>query len=172
MNIEEHERVTTIREEKSVDAATLGETGVADERTPAATDVSVAWRDSVETAQRAHDAHVIKTMQIIWLATAALEFLFAMRFFLKLLDANPSAGFAVFVYNVSAVFLFPFMGLTSTPSAGGAIFEISTLIAMVVYAIVGWLLVRLVRVVFGNPPAHERISVHSVRRIETGDEVP
>ena len=51
--------------------------------------------------------------------------------------ANPAAGFATFIYNMTAVFLTPFFGLTATPSANGSILEIPTLIAMLVYAPVG-----------------------------------
>lgn len=70
---------------------------------------------------------------------------------MKLLAANPDAGFAQFVYGMSEVFLLPFRGLAVTPSASGAVLEIPTLIAMLIYALVAWGVVRAVWVIFGGP---------------------
>jgi hypothetical protein len=107
----------------------------------------------VITLQSVRRTHLIKATRLIWLAAMMLEFLLAMRFFLKLLGANPSAGFAIFDYNISAPFLAPFFGLTVMPSAGGVVLEFPTLIAMAVYAVWAWLIIRIVWVVFDEPVA-------------------
>jgi uncharacterized protein YggT (Ycf19 family) len=83
----------------------------------------------------------------IWLLTSILEILLAFRFVLKLLGANPNSGFVEFVYSVSSPFTAPFRGIFSTPTTEGdvttSVFETSTIVAMIVYAIIAWGLVKL-----------------------------
>ncbi len=93
---------------------------------------------------------VYKWDRIIWLVAIILETLIAFRIFLKLIAANPESGFASFVYTVTAPFLAPFAGLTSTPSASGAVLEISSIIAMVVYALLFWLATYLIHLIWGR----------------------
>ena len=73
----------------------------------------------------------------------ALESLLALRLILKLMAANPNNAFARLIYGLSDLFLWPFVGLTATPSAPGIVIEFHTIIAMVVYAMLGWLVVSL-----------------------------
>ena len=89
--------------------------------------------------------------QLIWLAAGLLEALLALRIGLKLIGANPANPFAGLLYGVTGVFLVPFVGLTGTPAAGGFVLEISTVIAMVVYALLAWVIERLVWVIFYRP---------------------
>ncbi len=83
----------------------------------------------------------------IWLVLGILEVLLAFRFILKLLGANPNSGFTEFVYAVSGPFAAPFRGIFSAPTAQGdittSIFETSTLVAMIVYAIVAWGIIKM-----------------------------
>lgn len=89
--------------------------------------------------------------QLIWLAAGLLEAALALRIFLKLLGANPANPFAGLLYGVTGVFLVPFVGLTGTPASGGMVLEVSSVIAMVVYALLAWVLERLVWVIFYRP---------------------
>jgi len=70
---------------------------------------------------------------------------------LKLIGANAASPIAVFIYGFTNLFLFPFKGLTATPAAGGMVLEISSMIAMVVYALLAWGLERLIWVIFYRP---------------------
>jgi hypothetical protein len=92
-----------------------------------------------------------KATYVIWLLAGLLETLLAFRILLKLMAANPANPFAMFIYNFSYIFVYPFMGLTAAPAAGGAVLEISSFIAMVVYALVFWAIERLVWVVLYRP---------------------
>jgi len=92
-----------------------------------------------------------KLTQLIWLAFGLLEALIALRVVLRLIAANPGNPFARLIYDLSYVFVWPFLGLTRTPSANGSVLEISSLIAMFVYALVAWALVQLVWIVFDRP---------------------
>lgn len=94
-----------------------------------------------------------RASQIVWLITSIIEALIGIRILLKLIAANPLAGFARFIYSITDVFLVPFVGLTTDPSANGAILEISSIIAMLVYALLAWGIVRVMWVVFDISPA-------------------
>jgi hypothetical protein len=62
---------------------------------------------------------------VIWLVTAIIEVLIGIRVLLKLLAANPEAGFAQFIYGMTDVFLAAFNALLPTPSANGSVLELS-----------------------------------------------
>jgi hypothetical protein len=81
--------------------------------------------------------------QLIYLLFGLIEGLLAIRFVLRALGANPSAGFAEFIYGVTAPFVAPFFGLFGSPRSEGYVLELNTLVAMIVYALLAWLLARL-----------------------------
>lgn len=92
-----------------------------------------------------------KTTQLIWLAFGLVEALIFMRIVLMLIGANPASIFAAFIYDVSYIFLFPFEGLVGTPTAGGVVLELSSIIAMIVYALLAWGIERTVWILFYRP---------------------
>lgn len=81
--------------------------------------------------------------QIVWYILGLLEVLLAFRFVLKLLAANSSAGFSSFIYNVSYPFAVPFLSVFHTSKVAGSIFEWTTLLAMLVYWLIAWGIVKL-----------------------------
>ena len=89
-----------------------------------------------------------KAVQWIWLGLGIVEALIGLRVLLKLIAANPESPFAAFIFNVSAIFLFPFAGLVGTPASGGMALELSSIIAMLVYALLAWGIERIVWVIF------------------------
>src|SRR3990172_464623 len=97
----------------------------------------------VDNAAAAQRSFTYQVTGLLWLLLGALESLLALRLILKLMAANPANAFASFIYALSDVFVWPFIGLTVTPSAFGIVVEIHTIIAMVVYAMVGWLFISL-----------------------------
>ena len=85
-----------------------------------------------------------RTTQIVWYIVGVLETLLLLRFLLKLLAANPLAGFTQFIYGVTQLFAGPFLYVFRVSQVQGSIFEWSTLLAMVVYFLIGWLIVKAV----------------------------
>ncbi|EFH88605.1 MULTISPECIES: YggT family protein [Ktedonobacter] len=86
----------------------------------------------------------------IYFILSVLEIILLLRFIFRLLGANESNGFVKGLYDLSYVFMGPFKGIFSDPSFGQAsMFEISTLIAMLIYALIAWGLVALSRVALG-----------------------
>lgn len=91
-----------------------------------------------------------KWTQVITWAFVALEIALGFRVMLKLIAANPANPFTQFIYNLTQLFVAPFAGLTVTPGVSGAFLEISSLIGMIVYAVIYWLVIRLIWIIF-NP---------------------
>ena len=81
--------------------------------------------------------------QVVWNILGLLETLLAFRFVLKLLGANPSAGFSNFIYTVSYLFAAPFLNVFHVMKVEGGVFEWTTLLAMFVYWLIAWGIVRL-----------------------------
>jgi uncharacterized protein YggT (Ycf19 family) len=90
-------------------------------------------------------------LQIVWGILALLEILLGLRFLLKLMAANPDAGFATFIYGITGPFVAPFEALVSTPATGGVILELTTLIAMAIYALIFWGIVYIIGIVVNRP---------------------
>jgi hypothetical protein len=86
----------------------------------------------------------------VYFLLGVLEIILVLRFFFRLLRANQDNSFIMLLYNLSHVFVLPFNGIFNDQVVGtGNVFELSTLIAMLVYALIAWGLVALSRVVFG-----------------------
>lgn len=82
--------------------------------------------------------------QAVWYILGIVETLLAFRFVLKLLGANPSAGFTNFIYQITYVFATPFLTVfRSTQVTQGSIFEWTTLLAMLVYLIIATGIIKL-----------------------------
>src|ERR1035437_7940205 len=81
--------------------------------------------------------------QVVWYLLGIIEVLLAFRFVLKLLGANPSAGFTSFIYGVTYIFAAPFLSVFRISQVAGSIFEWTTLLAMLVYWIVAFGVIKL-----------------------------
>jgi hypothetical protein len=82
-----------------------------------------------------------------------VEGLIGLRVVLKLIDANSQNAFAGLVYKLTALFVAPFAGLVGNPAMGGNVLEITSLVALIVYALVAAVLVRLIWLIFYHPSA-------------------
>ena len=100
-------------------------------------------------------------IRITWTILGLLEILLGLRFVLKLIAANAESGFGALIYGVSGVFTAPFAGLVTTPVSGGTVLEVTTLIAMAVYALFFWIVVRVIGIVADRPSSRTATrSVH------------
>jgi uncharacterized membrane protein len=91
--------------------------------------------------------------RIMWTALGILEILLGLRFLLKLIGANPESGFAWLIYGITGLFVMPFTDLVSNWYNGKTILEVTTLIAIAVYALLYWGIVRVTRIVADRPSA-------------------
>jgi len=72
---------------------------------------------------------------------------------LKLIAANPDSGFAALIYGITAPFIAPFALLVGTPTSGGIILEVTTRIAMAIYALIFWGVAHVLKIVADRPSA-------------------
>ena len=81
--------------------------------------------------------------QIVWYLLGLLEILMLFRFVLKLLGANPSAGFTSFIYGATYIFVAPFLSVFRISYVSNNIFEWTTLLAMLVYLVIAIAIIKL-----------------------------
>ncbi|HEX2998580.1 MAG TPA: hypothetical protein VHP14_27405 [Anaerolineales bacterium] len=88
---------------------------------------------------------------MIWLFLGILEALIALCIGLKLIGANPESPIVALIYGLTFLFLFPFEGMVATPSSGSIVLELSSLFAMLIYALIAWAVERIAWVLFYRP---------------------
>lgn len=81
--------------------------------------------------------------QIVWYVLGILETLLVLRFALKLLGANPDTGFGTFMYGITHFLVAPFVNVFRASYVEGATFEWTTLLAMLVYYLLGIGIIKL-----------------------------
>ena len=135
----------------------------------------IAHRENVvvqQTGGHVHEERVVrnvnleyrealyKVTQFIWLLFGGLEALIGIRVILMLIGANPASTFTAFVYQFSELFLWPFRNIVANPAFQNYILEITSLIAMIVYPLIGWAIVRLIWVLFYRTPSSQVTTYH------------
>ncbi len=112
---------------------------------------------SVEEQKRAMDAAnqnsaVARVIRIIYYLFGLLELLLAARVILQLLGANDNNAVASIILGLSQPFIALFATLFSNPALGTrSVLELTTIAAMIFYAVVAWLLGRLLWLVLSRP---------------------
>jgi uncharacterized protein YggT (Ycf19 family) len=103
-------------------------------------------------SHESRDQKVSKVAQVVWFIVGVILAVLAIRVVLALLGANLSNGFASFIYNVSDPFVAPFRGLLQVGQfeAGVSRLELETIVAMIVYALLGWGIASAVRLASKN----------------------
>ena len=91
-----------------------------------------------------------RAVDLVYLLFGIINALLLIRIVLKMLAANPAAGFASFVYSTTDIFLAPFRGLLPAVTSGRAVLEMSAVVAIIVYALIGWGLARLVGIMLSR----------------------
>ncbi len=86
---------------------------------------------------------IFRTYQVIWYILGVIEILLAFRIFLRMFGAYPSE-FTNLIYALSAPFALPFRGILKTTDEG-AVIEWSTFVAMIVYVLLAYGLVKLLQ---------------------------
>ena len=100
--------------------------------------------------------HVVMTEQsrynfraaaVVWFVVGVVEIFIAARFLGKLFGASAQSAFVNFMYQVSGPMVAPFTGIFGDTGTRTNTFETASLVALVVYAVIGWGLVVLIRIV-------------------------
>ena len=81
-----------------------------------------------------------------------IEAAFVLRIILKLLAANPLSQFVALTYDITDRLLEPFAGALPVFVIGrNMALELSVILAMIGYSILGWLIIRLLHFMFLSP---------------------
>ena len=112
--------------------------------TPATPVTPVTTSSTSRTAIHSEGRSTNRTIQIIWWVVGFVDVLIAIRFLLKLFGANP-APFVRFMYDLTWPLVAPFHGIFNTAQEGRSILEPESLVAMAIYALIGWGIVSLIR---------------------------
>lgn len=102
---------------------------------------------------------------VVYFIFGVIAVILALRFALRLLGASTQAAFVQIVYSLAAPFMAPFEAVFPTQQVEGSVFEWNALLAIVIYLLIAWGIVALIRAV---TPRH---SVGDVESVESVDEV-
>jgi len=91
---------------------------------------------------------------LIYFLFGILEVLLAFRLIFKLMGASNSSAFVGLIYSLTGIFILPFEGIFRRGFTQGlettSVLEPSTLVAIIVYAVLAWGIVKLVRIFSGE----------------------
>lgn len=101
-------------------------------------------------------------IQVVWYLINIIEIILLFRFVLRLVGANTAAPFTQLVYGLAHPFIAPFQFTVPSYTTGMGVFDWNTLIAMIVYWVIGSLISHLL--VLGRPlrddEAAQKLSQH------------
>jgi hypothetical protein len=83
---------------------------------------------------------------VVGFIVGIIDVLIAARFLGKLLGASSQSAFVHAIYQVSGVFVAPFTGIFGDTGNKTNTFETASLVAIVVYGVVAWGIVVLIRI--------------------------
>lgn len=92
----------------------------------------------------------------VGLLVGIIDVIIAARFLGKLFGASVQSAFVNGIYQISSPLVAPFTGIFGDTGSKTNTFETASLVALVVYAVIGWGLVVLIRIVtapHGTKPA-------------------
>jgi|GEM_PF-1933569 hypothetical protein len=111
----------------------------------------ISYRTTYSRVQR-WNAMLSRIMDYLWFALAVLEVLLALRFFLRILAANPFNTFVRAVFGVTHPLIEPFATAFTNPASRGHVLELTTLLAIVIYGLIGIAIIRLLWLTFYRNP--------------------
>lgn len=91
---------------------------------------------------------------LVYFFFGVIEILLVFRFVLRLLGANLTSPFVNFIYGLTGLFIFPFVGIFRRGVAQGietsSVLEPETVMAFIVYVVLAWGIVQLIRIMSGE----------------------
>ncbi len=111
--------------------------------------------DTIKVAPVKMEATASQTVgYLVYFFFGALEILLAFRLILKLAGANLGNAFVGLVYGITGVFILPFSGIFHKAITQvvdtTSVFEPATLVAIIVYGVLAWGVVKLLSVLSGE----------------------
>ena len=91
-----------------------------------------------------------RVVAVIWWVVGLIDTLIAIRFLLKMFGANTGSAFVSFMYALTDPLVAPFHGIFNTAAAGRSVFEPESIVAILIYTLIGWGIVSLIRLMARN----------------------
>src|SRR6202048_3900079 len=104
----------------------------------------------------AQSSYNFRAAAVVGFVVGAIDILIAARFLGKLFGASSHTAFVNFIYQVTGPLVAPFTGIFGDTGSKTNTFETASLVALVVYAVIGWGVVVLIRIISapkGTKPA-------------------
>ncbi|HEX9055894.1 MAG TPA: YggT family protein [Ktedonobacterales bacterium] len=98
----------------------------------------------VEPRYRPPISPAYRLAQVVYLILGIVETLLAIRFVMKLLAANADAAFTALIYGITGPLVAPFEGVFPNAAGDRSVLELATLLAMVIYALLAWGIVKVI----------------------------
>jgi hypothetical protein len=92
-------------------------------------------------------AYNFRAAAVVAFIVGVVDIFIAARFLGKLLGASAHSAFVSFIYQVSSPMVAPFTGIFGDTGSKTNTFETASLVAIVVYAVIGWGIIVLIRIV-------------------------
>lgn len=90
-------------------------------------------------------------VRLVNVLVGLIELVFALRLLLELLGASAASQFVATVYSISDRLLGPFAGAFQNFSLGGGyVVDVNAIVAMIGYAILGWIVIRILSFILSS----------------------
>lgn len=111
---------------------------------PASEQVSqTATTAKVLTGGETKDARANRGNAWIWYIVGIVDLLLVLGLLFKLFGAR-TVGFVDFLYGLTNILTAPFRGIFAASQVEGAYFDTASIVAIIIYALLGWLISRLI----------------------------
>ncbi|MFA6013213.1 MAG: hypothetical protein WC799_24705 [Desulfobacteraceae bacterium] len=111
-------------------------------------------KEAVTTETKSVATSSQRAEYVIYFIFGLLEILLAFRLVLKIMGASAASGFVRFIYSLTGVFILPFEGIFRRGMTQGiettSVLEPSSIVALIVYAVLAWGIVKLTRIFSGE----------------------
>lgn len=92
-----------------------------------------------------------RSQRVVYYILGIIEVLLGLRLIFKLLGANFRNAFVSFLYSLTSIFVIPFIGIFRTVASAGSVLEPATIVAMIIYAIIAYGIVKLINLMNHGP---------------------
>src|SRR3989442_2068757 len=100
-----------------------------------------------QTPSTQEGGYNFRAAAVVGFLVGVVDIFVAARFLGKLFGASSQSAFVNFIYQVSSPMVAPFKGIFGDGGSSTNNFETASLVPIVVYAVIGWGLVVLIRII-------------------------
>lgn len=86
--------------------------------------------------------------QFVYLVFGIIETLLLLRFVFGVTGANRGASIVNMVYSITDILMAPFNFVFPANAVAGSVFEWSVIVAMIFYALLAWIIMKIIRIMY------------------------